>query len=169
MTARVLLTTTVAATLIAAACSTGGSNGDGGGGTTPPSPTELCEAECIPQFPDGEGSYYAIRACILCGACSASCGGAQNPNCEGVVTVADTCSESFPECASCANDGCAYQQQPDTTVTGACAAEVTGCTSTPTCVSLFNCVVSCLDPSTGTGGAGTGGTAAGGMGTGGAP
>ncbi len=165
MTARVLLATTVAALLISAACSTGGGgNGNGGGGTTPPSPTELCEAECIPQFPEGEGSYYTIRACILCGACRGSCGGEQNPNCEGVVTVEDTCSSEFPECASCANDGCAYQQQPDTTITGACAAEVTGCTNTPTCVSLFNCVVACLDPN-----AGTGGMGAGGAGTAGAP
>ena len=166
----VLLATAAAALTISGACSTsGGSDSNGGGGTTPPSPTQLCEAECIPQFPEGEGSYYAIRACILCGACSDSCNGAQNPNCEGVVTVEDTCSTDFPECASCANDGCAYEQLPDTTITGACANEVTGCINTPTCVSLFNCVVTCLGPNTGTGGAGMGGAAAGGVGTGGTP
>jgi hypothetical protein len=146
---------------LAGACSVQGadpaSGGGGGGSTAPPSATRLCEEQCIPQFPDGEGVYFGVRACILCGACSVSCGADKNSNCAGVAAVPDTCSESFPECGSCANDGCAWVQQPDTTVVGACANEVTACLGTPACVSLYNCVVSCLQTPTGTGGTTGGG------------
>ncbi|MEZ4441838.1 MAG: hypothetical protein R3B72_22245 [Polyangiaceae bacterium] len=150
----------LAGLVAAGACSVGGKDpppGSGGSTSVGPTPTELCEQQCVPSFPDGEGPYYALRACVICGACRTICGGDENPGCEGVMTVADTCSEPSPSCASCANDGCAYQQLSDTTFAGACAAEAQGCANVTACVSLNNCVVQCLSAS-GTGGmSGTGG------------
>ena len=53
----------------AGACSPDGPETNGGGGATvvpEPGPTEICETQCIPAWPNGEWDYRALRGCLFC-------------------------------------------------------------------------------------------------------
>src|SRR5690606_11427695 len=116
---------------------------DGGGESRPPGPTEECEATCFPKHPDGESAYRALRSCLLCRACANLCEPSVGDLCEPQPAL-DGCSSSWATCEDCVASPCALQQQADTTFVGTCAAEGNACLQTPGCVSLNNCVASCL-------------------------
>ena len=116
--------------------------GPPGSGGKEPTPTEVCEEQCIPAHAAGETDYRAVQTCLLCDACHAVC------LAEGVPLECSAgsngCSPFFTTCAECTASDCALVQQPDTSFFGICAGQATTCVANQECVSINNCVSSCV-------------------------
>lgn len=132
----------------ASACSTTGpsksNDDDGDGGGSGGDITVACEDQCTLEHPAGQEAYNLVRSCLFCGACFDVCT-AENaglcPNGGGDLG----CSIGAADCASCVALPCGLAQNPDTTFQGHCAQYGQACADNPECVSLNNCVVSCVE------------------------
>ncbi len=139
----------LAPAVVAGACVPSGPDEGSGAGTTfvpEPGPTEICETQCIPQHPNGEWDYRALRGCLFCDACPTICVDQATEICAGRDGGADLgCSAQAFHCADCIGGPCALVQNPDTTFAGACAQFGTTCSANLECVLFTNCVVKCLE------------------------
>lgn len=134
--------------VMAGACTPAGPDEGSGAGTTfvpEPGPTEICETQCIPQHPNGEWDYRALRGCLFCQACTTICVDQAGEMCGGADAGDLGCSAQAFNCGDCIGGPCALTQNPDTTFTGHCAQFGATCSLNPECVLFNNCVVKCLE------------------------
>jgi hypothetical protein len=128
--------------------------GSGAGGPSGPSPTKVCEDQCVPLHEGGEADYRILRECMLCGACADACVDSDDGACvNGAVENPAMCSAmAGGDCAACVASPCVLSQSADTTFLGLCAPFASVCSMNTPCVQLIGCIDDCVLASAGMGG-----------------